>query len=151
MRKPQQLVRLMKYDLPKRIFILEALKYVERTIEKHLYNYDGAYARNILEIKMSDIFYSVFAYDGTKDDERIVIDWHNGLIEHNCYSAIPEEIYLTCWREQFKKIKSNPHEKTMIVDWFYGLRDELNAQDFNVHELFRYESDLFVIEWSINN
>ena len=50
-----------------------------------------------------------------------------------------------------QKIKSNPHEKTMIVDWFYGLRDELNAQDFNVHELFRYESDLFVIEWSINN
>lgn len=148
MRNPQQLERLMEYDQPKRIFILEALNVVEKAIERHIYNYDGAYGRNILELKLSDIFYQVFAYDGTNDDERIVIDWRNGIIERNCYSAIPEEIYLTCWKEQFKKIKSNPHEKTIIVDWFYGLRDELNAQGFNVHELFCFESEKIVIEWS---
>lgn len=149
MRDPQQLERLMAYEQPKRIFILEALKYVEEVIEEHLYNFDGAFARNLVEIKMSDIFYSVFAYEYDDDGyERIAIDWKNSRVEHNCYSAVPEEIYLKSWHELFDKIVQNLNEKSMIADWFLSLKNEIEGQGLHVHELFKYESNVFVVQWS---
>lgn len=68
----------MKYSLKERIFIIEAGKYVERVIERHLYNEDSSVEskQNCVNICFKDVFQDVFTMK-FRGNERVVTGWRN--------------------------------------------------------------------------
>lgn len=151
MRSPQELTRLMEYSDTKRIFILDALKYVEIAIEERLYLYDGDLSRNEIKIRWKDIMQYVFSFEfhGSKS---IIVGWKgNNFKERASTKLVPDEIAYKSWEEIEKSLKVDPYRQTELTDWFSTLKKELEMQGFYVSDIYPFNSDSIRIRWNKNN
>jgi len=135
MTRQQQLVRLKKYNLKERIFIMEVGKYIEDVIERHLYSDSSSV--NYVDISLKDAFYAVFA-TSFRGNERVVIGWNNALIKRNEEgTTVPDEILYKSWEELCKEHEDSAFGFTMMSYLFKVVGIELRAVGYRTPVMYQ--------------
>ena len=132
MRDANETIRLMKYSANERTFIIDAMKYVGKKLEEHLYVYEGEASGSQLKVDIKDIFEAVFDFEES-NGKSVVSRWHNHELKAKATfpQSVPDDFLNKTWEEIYEPMVKDPYKDTLLTLWLRDLEKEIKLLHYN--------------------
>ena len=146
MKNAEEMKLLMSFNPKERQFVIDAVKYIEKALDQHCYNYDELFDKDFLMIKIEDIIFTVFAYQ-IVDGEKCVISWKTPTKKHSAFQEVPKELAYKNWGQIYRTLSADSYKEWDFIDYLKVLKKFLELKGFKVSSVYPFYTDKIRIAW----